>query len=149
MVQIKINGHETIVEEGISVLNAAKIAGFTVPSMCYNEELGHFTSCMLCLVKDGVDGRLFPSCSVTATDGMTIITDDEEIREARQTGLELLLSEHVGDCQGPCQVACPAHMDIPQMNRLIAAGKFKEALRLVKQDIALPSVLGRICPAPC
>ena len=149
MVQIKINGHETIVEEGISVLNAAKIAGFTVPSMCYNEELGHFTSCMLCLVKDGVNGRLFPSCSVTATDGMTIITDDEEIREARQTGLELLLSEHVGDCQGPCQVACPAHMDIPQMNRLIAAGKFKEALRLVKHDIALPSVLGRICPAPC
>ena len=149
MVQIKINGQEIIAEEGISVLKAANIAGFTIPSLCYNEELGHFTSCMLCLVKDNANGRLFPSCSVKATEGMSITTEDEEIREARQTGLELLLSEHVGDCQGPCQVACPAHMDIPGMNRLIASGKFEEALRLVKQDIALPSVLGRICPAPC
>ena len=149
MVQIKINGQETFVEEGTSVLKAAEAAGFNVPSMCYNEELGHFTSCMLCLVKDAGNGRLFPSCSVSSTEGMSIITDDEEIREARQTGLELLLSEHVGDCQGPCQVACPAHMDIPQMNRLIAAGKFEAALKLVKRDIALPAVLGRICPAPC
>ena len=40
-------------------------------------------------------------------------------------------------------------MDIPLMNRLLAAGKFEEALKVVKNDIALPSVLGRICPAPC
>ena len=149
MIQININGQNTVVEEGTSVIKAAESAGFSIPSMCYNEELGHFTSCMLCLVKDSVNGRLFPSCSVTVTEGMSVITDDEEIREARQTGLELLLSEHVGDCQGPCQVACPAHMDIPQMNRLIAAGKFEAALKVVKKDIALPSVLGRICPAPC
>lgn len=149
MIHIKIDGHEIEVEAGISVLKAAKSIGINVPALCYNEELGHFNSCMLCLVKDGADGRLFPSCSVTALNGMSIITEDEEIKEARQTGLELLLSEHVGDCEGPCQIACPAHMDIPQMNRLIAAGKFEAALKLVKKDIALPSVLGRICPAPC
>jgi len=149
MVQIKINGHKTDVEEGTTVLKAAEKVGFKVPSLCYNEELGHFTSCMLCLVKDLSNGRLIPSCSAIATEDMSITTEDDEIREARQTGLELLLSEHVGDCQGPCQVACPAHMNIPQMNRLIAAGKFEEALKIVKKDIALPAVLGRICPAPC
>jgi NADPH-dependent glutamate synthase beta subunit-like oxidoreductase len=149
MVHIKINGHEIEVEKGTSVLKAAEKDGVIIPSLCYNEELGHFTSCMLCLVKDAANGRLFASCSVTSTDGMSVITDDEEIREARQTGLELLLSEHVGDCEGPCQVACPAHMNIPLMNRLIAAGKFEQALTLVKKDIALPAVLGRICPAPC
>ncbi len=149
MVHIRINDLEIEVEAGTSVLKAAEAAGFKVPSLCYNEELGHFTSCMLCLVKEEKDGRLFPSCSVISTEGMSIITDDEEIREARQTGLELLLSEHVGDCEAPCQIACPAHMNIPQMNRLIAAGKFEEALKLVKRDIALPAVLGRICPAPC
>ncbi|NEW81228.1 MAG: NAD(P)-binding protein [Mariniphaga sp.] len=149
MVHIKINGQEIEVEAGTSVLKAAEKAGVKVPSLCYNEELGHFTSCMLCLVKDAANGRLFASCSVTTTEGMSVITDDDEILEARQTGLELLLSEHVGDCEGPCQVACPAHMDIPQMNRLIAAGKFEEALKIVKKDIALPAVLGRICPAPC
>ena len=69
--------------------------------------------------------------------------------EARKTALELLLSEHVGDCEAPCQITCPAHMDIPLMNRLLARGKFAEALQVVKKDIALPSVLGRICPAPC
>jgi ferredoxin len=40
-------------------------------------------------------------------------------------------------------------MDIPKMNRLIVAGKFEAALKLVKKDIALPAILGRICPAPC
>jgi NADPH-dependent glutamate synthase beta subunit-like oxidoreductase len=149
MIHLKINGQEIEVVEGTSVLKAAERAGVKVPALCYNEELGHFTSCMLCLVKDVTNGRLFPSCSVTTTEGMSIITDDEEIHEARQTGLELLLSEHIGDCEGPCQVACPAHMDIPQMNRLIAAGKFEAALKLVKKDIALPAILGRICPAPC
>lgn len=149
MVHIIINGLEIEVEEGTSVLKAAEKAGIKVPALCFNEELGHFTSCMLCLVKDVSNGRLLSSCSVTTTEGMSIITDDDEIHEARQTGLELLLSEHVGDCEGPCQVACPAHMDIPRMNRLIAAGKFETALRLVKKDIALPAVLGRICPAPC
>ena len=149
MVHIKINGREIEVEAGIPVLKAAETIGIKVPALCFNEELGHFTSCMLCLVKDAENGKLFPACSVTVTDGMSVITDDAEIHEARQTGLELLLSEHVGDCHGPCQVACPAHMEIPKMNRLIAAGKFKEALKLVKTDIALPAVLGRICPAPC
>lgn len=130
-------------------MKAAQQAGIEVPNMCWNDELEHFTSCMLCLVKDAVSGRLFPSCSVEATNGMDIITDDDEIFEARQTALELLLSEHVGDCEAPCQSGCPAHMNIPLMNRLIAAGKFNESLEVVKRDIALPAVLGRICPAPC
>ncbi|MCA1760612.1 MAG: FAD-dependent oxidoreductase, partial [Bacteroidales bacterium] len=111
--------------------------------------LEHFTSCMLCLVKDNGNGKLFPSCSVQAAEDMEVVTDDDEIAEARQTALELLLSEHVGDCEAPCHIACPAHMNIPLMNRLIAAGKFNESLEVVKRDIALPAVLGRICPAPC
>ena len=80
---------------------------------------------------------------------MDIISMDDEVREARKTALDLLLSEHVGDCEAPCQVTCPAHMDIPLMNRLLGEGKFTEALQVVRRDIALPSVLGRICPAPC
>lgn len=149
MITLKINNTEIQVENGTSVMKAAEKLGIHVPNMCWHDELEHFTSCMLCLVKDGKNGKLFPSCSVQATDGLEIITDDAEIKEARQTALELLLSEHVGDCEAPCQIACPAHMNIPLMNRLIAAGKFDESLAVVKRDIALPAVLGRICPAPC
>ncbi len=149
MITLKINNKEIKVENGTSVMKAAQQMGIDIPNMCWHDELEHFTSCMLCMVKDQSNGKLFPSCSVKATEGLEIVTDDEEIKESRRTALELLLSEHVGDCEAPCQIACPAHMDIPKMNRLIAAGKFDEALKVVKKDIALPAVLGRICPAPC
>ncbi len=149
MITLKINNTEIQVEEGTSVMKAAQKMGIDIPNLCWHDELEHFTSCMLCLVKDEKNGKLFPSCSVKATEGLEIITDDAEIKEARQTALELLLSEHTGDCEAPCQVACPAHMNIPLMNRLIAAGKFDESLEVVKRDIALPAVLGHICPAPC
>ena len=149
MITLKINNTEIKVEEGTSVMKAAQGIGIEIPNMCWHDELEHFTSCMLCLVKDTKNGKLFPSCSVKATEGLEIVTDDAEIKEARQTALELLLSEHTGDCEAPCQIACPAHMNIPLMNRLIAAGKFDESLEVVKRDIALPAVLGRICPAPC
>jgi len=149
MIKLKINNKEITVEPGTSVMKAAQKMGIEIPNMCWHDELEHFTSCMVCMVKDKVNGKLFPSCSVMATDGLDVITDDDEIKESRKTALELLLSEHVGDCEAPCQIACPAHMDIPKMNRLIAAEKLDEALRIVKKDIVLPAVLGRICPAPC
>ncbi|MDA3817544.1 MAG: 2Fe-2S iron-sulfur cluster-binding protein [Prolixibacteraceae bacterium] len=147
--QLKIDNHIVDVPEGTSLLKAAEMQGVTIPAMCYNDEVEHFTSCMICLVKDAKSGKLIPSCSIKAQEGMEIITLDDEVDEARRTALELLLSEHVGDCEAPCTIACPAHMDIPEMNRLLASGKFNEALRVIKRDIALPAVLGRICPAPC
>jgi NADPH-dependent glutamate synthase beta subunit-like oxidoreductase/ferredoxin len=149
MIKLKINNKEITVEPGTSVMKAAQQMGIDIPNMCWHDELEHFTSCMVCMVKDQSNGKLIPSCSVKATDGMEIMTNDEEIQESRKTALELLLSEHVGDCEAPCQIACPAHMDIPTMNRLIAADKLDEALEVVKRDIALPAVLGRVCPAPC
>lgn len=149
MITLKINNNEIQVEKGTSVMKAAQKMGIDIPNMCWHDDLEHFTSCMVCMVKDQSSGRLIPSCSVKAGEGMDILTNDEEVAESRKTALELLLSEHVGDCEAPCQIACPAHMDIPKMNRLIAAGKLDEALEVVTQDIALPAVLGRICPAPC
>jgi hypothetical protein len=149
MIKLKINHSEVSVTPGITILEAAQQLGIEIPTMCHNEEVEHFTSCMICLVKNVHNGKLYPSCSLQVHEGMEIITLDDEIREARQTGLELLLSDHVGDCEAPCTIACPAHMDIPTMNRLLAAGKFDQAVKVVKQNIALPSVLGYICPAPC
>ena len=149
MVKLKIDNREVEAAGDRVLMEVIRGQGIEVPSMCYLEELEHFTSCMLCVVKDRKSGKIIPSCSIQAEEGMDIISMDDEIKEARKSALELLLSEHVGDCEAPCQVSCPAHMDIPLMNRLLAAGKFHEALRVVKKDIALPSVLGRICTAPC
>ena len=137
------------VAEGSVLMEVIRGMGTEVPSMCYLKDEERFTSCMVCVVKERHSGKIIPSCSLEAVEGMDIISMDDEVREARKSALDLLLSEHVGDCEAPCQITCPAHMDIPLMNRLLAAGKFHEALKVVKQDIALPSVLGHICPAPC
>jgi ferredoxin len=149
MINLKINDIAVQITEGQTLLQAANKAGIDIPTLCYNGNLDHFTSCMVCIVKDKASGKLLPSCSVKAVEGMEVICGDEEVLEARQMALELLLSEHVGDCEAPCRIACPAFMDIPQMNRLIAAGQFQQALEVVMKDIALPGVLGRICSAPC
>ena len=149
MIKLKINNQPVEVSEGSTILEAAHQVGVEIPTMCHMEGTEHFTSCMICLVKDQRNGRLLPSCSMPAADGMDIITDDEECTESRKAALELLLSDHVGDCEAPCQLFCPAHMNIPLMNRLIAKGDFAKALQVVKRDIALPAILGRICPAPC
>lgn len=149
MIKLTINSIEAEVSEGVTVLDAAAAAGIVIPAMCNNGAVEHFASCMVCVVKNKANGSFLPSCSTTVQEGMDILTEDADITEARRTTLELLLSEHVGDCEAPCRIACPAFMDIPQMNRLIAEGKTAEAYALVKEDIALPGVLGLICPAPC
>jgi len=149
MVKLKIDNREVEAKDGSVLMTVIRGTGTYVPSMCYLEGVEHFTSCMVCVVKDRKSGKLLPSCSLAVEEGMDIISMDEEVREARKTALELMLSEHVGDCEAPCQITCPAHMDIPLMNRLLAEGKFAEALKVVKKDIALPAVLGRICSAPC
>lgn len=149
MLKLTIDNQTVEVQPGTSVWQAAQSIGIEIPTMCYLEGTKHYTSCMICLVKDAKSGRLFASCSTPVAEGQIIISNDEETTESRKAALELLLSEHVGDCEAPCQLVCPAHMNIPLMNRLIAKGDFAKALEVVKRDIALPSILGRICPAPC
>ena len=149
MVKLTIDNRTVEVPAGTTVWQAAKSIGIDIPTMCYLEGTEHFTSCMICLVKDAKNGRFFASCSTPVSENQIIISNDEETTESRRVALELLLSEHVGDCEAPCQLVCPAHMNIPLMNRLIAKGDFHEALKVVKRDIALPAILGIICPAPC
>jgi len=146
---LRINGRNVAVEPGATVLDAVRSIGVNVPTMCHLNGHPHFTSCMICVVKEKTSGRMLPSCSALAADGMAIETDSEEVLHARRNALDLLLSEHVGDCEAPCRTVCPAHMNIPLMIRQIAAGRMRDAIETIKEDIALPAVLGRICPAPC
>lgn len=149
MISFNINGKKIHASEKATILEVASELGCRIPTMCHLNGHDHFPSCMVCIVKDETTGKLIPSCTTLVREGMKITTNDQEVIEARRTSLELLLSDHVGDCEAPCQTNCPAFMDIPLMNRLLAEGKPAEALRVVKMDIALPAVLGRICPAPC
>jgi len=148
-IKLRIDGKIIEVPGGSTLLQAAEKAGVDIPVMCFYEGLDYFASCMVCMVKNKVNGQMLASCTVKAEEGMDIVTGDEDVMAARKAALELLLSDHTGDCQAPCQLACPAHMDIPLMNRLLGEGNVDEALQIVMQDIPIPSVLGRICHAPC
>ena len=148
-IPIKINNREVTVPEGSTILEAAEKLNINIPTLCYLNGYERFTSCMICVVHEINSNRLVPSCSMTVEQGMEIETDNEKVREARKDTLDFLLSEHIGDCEAPCRRACPANMNIPLMIRQIKEKKFADAIITVKKDIALPAVLGRICPAPC
>ncbi|MBN2133822.1 MAG: (2Fe-2S)-binding protein [Sedimentisphaerales bacterium] len=149
MPKLTIDGRPVEVEAGATILDAAEKLGIEIPTMCYLRGHEATTSCMVCVVRVVGAKGLVPACGTLAREGMQVENDCEEVRDARRSALELLLSDHVGDCVGPCHMACPAHMNIPLMIRQIAAGRLKDAIVTVKRDIALPAVLGRICPAPC
>jgi ferredoxin len=149
MIRLTIDNTRIEVEEGTTVLQAAATLGIEIPTMCYLEGHSCHPSCMVCMVKDAVKGNFFTSCAMPAAEGMNIVATSEEVSDIRREALELLLSDHVGDCEAPCTLSCPAGMDIPLMNRLIANGEFDKSLEIVREEIALPLILGYICPAPC
>jgi len=147
--KLRIDHKEVEASEGMTIMQAAALLGICIPALCYRKGIAHHPSCMVCMVKDLDSGNLLASCAYPVREGMNIQTHSREIHDARREALELLLSDHVGDCEAPCRRSCPAFMNIPEMNRHIAAGRFGEALKVVREEIALPLILGYICPAPC
>ncbi len=71
------------------------------------------------------------------------------IRQLRKTNLELIFSDHNAYCLPPCQNKCPSHIDIPGFLKANTEGNFVESARIFKRTIPFPSILGRVCPAPC
>ena len=149
MPRLIIDGQETEVPTGATVLAAAQGLGIEIPTLCFAEGVRPRTSCMICVVEDKTSGRVLPSCSAPAQDGMVIETHNAALTAARREVLQLLLSEHAADCEAPCRRMCPASMDIPLMLRHIQQGHMDAAARVAKRDLALPATLGYVCTAPC
>ena len=103
----------------------------------------------MCVVE--VEGEEHPpiSCSRAAEAGMVVRTQTEEVRRLRRTNLELIFSDHNAYCLPPCQNKCPSHIDIPGFLKANAESEFRESVRIFKRTIPFPSILGRVCPAPC
>ncbi|MDY0166891.1 MAG: FAD-dependent oxidoreductase [Thermoguttaceae bacterium] len=149
MPKLSIDHREVEVPQGATILDAARKLDIDVPTLCHLDGHPANTSCLVCMVKIRQSGKLVPACGAPAEDGMEVESETDEVHAVRRQALELLLSDHLGDCLAPCWFGCPANMDIPLMLRQIARRDFAGAIETVKRDIALPAVLGRICPAPC
>lgn len=144
---ITIDGRPVEVQPGESVLAAAGKLAIDIPTLCFLEKCGPLNTCQVCLVK--LNGKLVPSCGTKVAPGMAIESETEEVHEARRTALELLFSDHVGDCLSPCHRLCPLMLNIPVMLRHIQAERLDEAAVVVRQTLPLAGVLGRLCHHPC
>ncbi len=148
-IRLNINGKEVTGFAGQTILTVAKENGIEIPTLCYDQRMEIYGSCGLCVVEVEGSNKLFRACATEIAEGMIVHTDTHRVRESRKTNLELLLSNHVGDCRPPCALACPAHTDCQGYVGLIANGEYEEALKLIKEKIPLPASIGRVCPHPC
>jgi predicted molibdopterin-dependent oxidoreductase YjgC len=149
MISIKINNIEVNVPEDITVLKAARNAGINIPTLCHRDGLDHYSSCMVCMVRDRKTNRFIPSCSSLVTGGMDIDTEGDEVLALRKKAVELLLSEHRAECEAPCKVVCPAGYNVPGMNRLLAGGRIKEAIEMSVEQTRQEELQCINCAAYC
>lgn len=148
-ITLTIDGKKIVAEEGMTILNVATQNGIKIPNLCYDGRVELYGACGLCTVEVEGNPKLLRACSTKVADGMVVHTQTERIKASRKVALELLLSDHTGDCVAPCSKACPAGTDCQGYVGLIANGEYKEAVKLIKEKLPLPASIGRICPHPC
>jgi formate dehydrogenase major subunit len=149
MVNLTIDGRPIGVPPGTTVLEAAQWLGIKIPTMCHVPGIEPASSCFLCAVQ--IEGRrtLSPACGMPVAEGMAVVTGSADVRAARKMALELLLSDHAGECVAPCAAQCPAGLDIPGFVHGIATGDNRRSMEVIAERLALPGSLGRICPRLC
>jgi len=149
LINIQLNGRKLLVTPEATILEVAEEHAIDIPTLCHDPRLEAYGSCWVCMVKVEDARGFMPACATKVQPGMRITTDSADIRSARKMALELLLSNHYGDCKPPCTLTCPSNIDVQGYIGLIANKKYREALELIKKDNPLPSVCGRVCPRPC
>ena len=98
MPKLTIDGIQVEVAEGATVLDAARQAGVRIPTLCHLENIQAIGACRVCLVEIESHRDLAAACVMPIADGMQVHTHSPRVRAARRTVVELLLSEHDGDC---------------------------------------------------
>ena len=149
---IILNGKEFAFVPGQTILELAEANGIEIPTLCHDARIEPNGACGLCVceVKMGAaPARLMRACATKLADGMVIETQSERVTRSRRFVLDMLLSDHTGDCIAPCSLACPGGTDCQKYAALIARGEYHKAAETMKDVIPIPASIGRICPHPC
>ncbi|MFO7371375.1 MAG: NADH-dependent [FeFe] hydrogenase, group A6 [Bacteroidales bacterium] len=99
MVSLFINNTKVEVAEGTTILNAALKAGYSVPTLCHLESQIPKGACRVCMVEVEGAKSMVASCAAPVAEGMKVTTNSKNVRDARKFVVELLISEHCGDCK--------------------------------------------------
>lgn len=148
-INVTINDQEITAKKGQTILEIARHNGIDIPTLCHDEKLKTYAACGLCIVEVEGSPKLFRACATEAANGMVIHTESDRIKKQRKINMELVMSDHEGDCRGPCHLECPAHEDPQRYLKAIAMKDYKWATEIIREHIPLPSSIGRICPHPC
>ena len=100
MINLKIDGVAVSVPDGTTILEAARLAGVNVPTLCYMKDMNQIGACRICVVEanEGRGFRTVASCVYPVTEGMEVKTNSVAVQKSRKTTLELLLSTHERKC---------------------------------------------------
>lgn len=114
MVNLKINGIPISVEEGKTILEAARAAGIRIPTLCYLKDINAIGACRICIVEVKGARSLVASCVYPVTEGMEVFTNTEKVLKSRKMTLELILSDHNKNClscvrSGSCELQSLSH----------------------------------------
>lgn len=142
MVKLFIDGMPIEANDGITILEAAKLVKVNIPTLCYLKEINEIGACRICVVEVEGRDRLVAACNTPIEEGMQVHTNSEKIRLARKTNLELILSEHDCHCptcvrSGNCKLQTLAQemniLDIP-FEQKTAKNKWKASDILLRKD---------------
>jgi len=98
-ITLTIDGQEVSASPGTTILQAARSLGKRIPTLCYLENVQAIGACRVCLVEVEKAKTLMASCVTPVTQGMKVSTNTQRVRDSRRTVVELLLSDHTGECQ--------------------------------------------------
>jgi len=132
---LTLDGAVVTFEPGQTLLEVARGAGVEIPTLCYLERCGPQTSCMVCLVK--LDGRFVPACATKATAGSVVENATPEVAAARKTALELLWSDHVGDCRHCTSPKTEGRCELQRLARAYQAspGRYRSARNEIRREM--------------
>lgn len=148
-VNLVIDGQDIVAQSGITILEAAKRADISIPTLCYVKGKFPERACELCVVEVEGDKDFQRSCMITIKEGMRIITQSAALSKHRQERLSVLAETHFGDCKAPCNLTCPGQINVQGYVAHVAKGEYEEAVRLVMERNPFPFSVGRVCPRFC
>lgn len=147
-VSMFIDGLHVQVKAGSTIMDAAASHDVFIPTLCHDPRLEPAGRCGLCKVQVAGLG-IVQACETTVAEGMEVTTLDPTLAALRRERLNEILSNHNAYCEPPCHYACPAGIDIPRYLDAIARSDDIEAVRIIKERLPLPRIIGRVCPRPC